>query len=121
MDRDTDAGRPSLQHADNVTVLIESPLLALKKATQLPRTAAKRFLTEPLYASAGNNYHVRDWVCSAMTGPLEDSLMAELYRLWLGGWEVYLGDEGVILAHFRASSSRLLPDNPNKLTAIKNC
>lgn len=99
VNRDTDEGFAELVRSDNITILLEHSLLSNHPVDEVPQVAARLFLTEPLYVAAGNDYHVCDWITAAMTGGATDALHAELYQLWTGGWEVALGEDGLILAH----------------------
>lgn len=72
LDRDTDKGLSELANTDDLTVLLERAPSDPDLAAELPKTAANRLLTEPMYATAGNYYPLRNWVTSAMTGGLED-------------------------------------------------
>lgn len=99
VDRDSEEGLSEIQYADDVTVLLEGSLLDCWPVEELPKKSARFFLTEPLYAAAGNFYHVVEWVTAGMEKGLNDELQTELYHLWHGGWQVLLGEEGVILAH----------------------
>lgn len=98
VDRDTEGGLGELCNTDDFTVLLEKNLLPNYPVEELTKIAAEFFLTEPLYAAAGNFYQVSNWVTAAMTGGLTDKLQSELYKLWAGGWQVALGPDGVILA-----------------------
>lgn len=98
VDRDTPDGLAALNYADDITVLLEGSLLEPKAPADLPVTAARLFLSEPLYASAGNYYQLRDWVCSAMTGGPIDEVQSLRYQMWDGGWQVMFNEDGVILA-----------------------
>lgn len=99
VDRDTDEGFSAIRETDSITVLLERSLLKPHRANELSSAAARLFLTEPLYASAGNYYHVCDWVTSAMFGGQVDELQTQLCQLWQGGWLVLLDGHGVVLAH----------------------
>ena len=98
VDRDTDEGLSELANADDITVLLEKSLLSPYPVEELERVAAQQLLTVPLYAAAGNFYHVGNWVAAAMTGDLMDELHSELYELWAGGWQVALGSGSLVLA-----------------------
>lgn len=95
---DSNEGLKELQNSDPITDLLNRSLLEPTPTNQLPRLAAKLFLTEPLYAAAGNYYDLHDWVTVAMTGGATDALHTELYQLWRGGWQVALGEDGLVLA-----------------------
>lgn len=98
INRDTKEGVAQLQNTGDITELVEGSLLEPANVERLPATAAGIFLTEPLYASAGNYYHVKDWVTAAMAGGQEDALHTILYALWNGGWQVLLDDDGIVSA-----------------------
>jgi hypothetical protein len=98
VNRDTPEGLDLIRGTDHVTILVDDSVLDPAGADRLLRIAAGLFLTEPLYAAAGNYYHLRDYVTSVLTGGQADVLQAALYRLWLGGWQVMLDGEGLILA-----------------------
>lgn len=98
IDRDTESGRLALRSTDDITVLLERSLLEPHPDEDVVRVAARIFLTEPLYASAGNYYQMYNWVTAAMSGRAADELHTLLYELWCGGWQVRLDDEGVVLA-----------------------
>ncbi len=101
VDRDTKEGLELLNATDDITVLLEKSALIPYPVEDLEKVAARLFLTEPLYAAAGNFYHVSNWVTAAMTGGTTDTLHSELYELWAGGWQVALGTDGLILASRR--------------------
>lgn len=101
VDRDSEVGFDVLNGTDDVTILLERSALAPHPVEDLKSVAAQLFLTEPLYAAAGNFYHLTNWVTAAMTGGMTDELHTELYELWAGGWEVALGTDGLILASRR--------------------
>lgn len=98
VDRDTEDGLNQLKGSDDVTILLEKSALSPHPVEDLEKVAAHLFLTEPLYAAAGNFYHLSNWVTAAMTGGATDDLHSELYQLWAGGWQVALGSDGLILA-----------------------
>lgn len=98
VDRDTAEGLDILSNTDDVTVLLEGSTLAADPAEDIEKVAAKLFLTEPLYAAAGNYYQVSDWVSAAMTAGAKDKLHCELCELWAGGWQVALSSDGLIFA-----------------------
>lgn len=100
VDRDTDEGLSALRMADDISVLTESsgPLGKVDPAKNIAEGAASSFLSEPLYMSCGNYRYLREWVTAAIFGGEEEALDAELYTLWHGGWQVFLDDEGIILA-----------------------
>lgn len=98
VDRDTEGGLGELCNTDDITVLLEKNLLPTFPVEELTKIAAQFFLTEVLYAAAGNFYQVSNWVTAAMTDGLTDKLQTELYELWAGGWQVALGSDGVLLA-----------------------
>lgn len=101
VDRDTDEGVDILNVSDDVTVLLEKNALSPHPVEDLKMVAAQLFLTEPLYAAAGNFYQVANWVTAAMTGGATDKLHSELYQIWMGGWQVAVGSDGLILASRR--------------------
>lgn len=94
----TEEGQSELNNTDDIAVLLEGNSLSPHPVEQLPKTAARLFLTEPLYAAAGNSYHVSNWVTAAMDGGMTDQLQSELYELRAGGWQVALDTDGLILA-----------------------
>jgi hypothetical protein len=98
VDRDTKEGLQALGQTDDVTIVLEASEFEQRTYTDLASNTARSFLTEPLYASAGNYYQLRDWVTSAMYGRESDAIYGVLYRMWAGGWQVALGESSVILA-----------------------
>lgn len=101
VDCDTKEGLAALSNTDDVTILFEQNAMSPYPVEDLEKVAALLFLTEPLYAAAGNSYHVSNWVTAAMTGGRTDELHFELYELWMGGWQVALGSDGLIIASQR--------------------
>lgn len=101
VDRDTKEGMNALNNSDDVTILLERSAVSPHPVDDLEKVAARLFLTEPLYATAGNFYQVSNWVTAAMTGGTTDKLHFALYELWAGGWQVALGSDGLILASRR--------------------
>ncbi|HHC29145.1 MAG TPA: hypothetical protein ENK80_01055 [Rhodobacterales bacterium] len=98
VDRETEQGLGKLTDTDDITVLLEGSLLAPIPKEELTMVTAQLFLTGPLYATAGNFYHLSNWVTAAMKGGLIDDLHSELYELWVGGWQVAVSPNGLILA-----------------------
>ncbi len=99
VDRDTPEGLDVLQKTDNLTYTLEHTTVDPYASTDIAAVAARLFLTEPLYAAAGNYYQLRDWVTGAMFDPRWDALQAILFRLWRGGWQVALdADDAIVLA-----------------------
>lgn len=99
VNRDTGEGLEELERAEKISILLEYSASPIHTVDELYRVAAHLFLTEPLYAAAGNQYHVRDWITAAMKGGAMDELHIELYQLWSGGWQISLSEEGSILAY----------------------
>lgn len=99
VNRDADEGLEELGRAENINILLDHSTSPVQTIDDLSKVAAHLFLTEPLYAAAGNHYHVRDWVTAAMKGGAMDALHLELYKLWSGGWQVFLSEDGLVLAH----------------------
>jgi hypothetical protein len=100
IDRDTEDGYQALCKTDHITVLLEETNGEPLEGDALLRGVAFSFLTEPLYAAAGNDYVLRDHVTSAMFGGPLDELHTLLYRLWRGGWDVFIdGEDAIVLAH----------------------
>lgn len=97
VDRDTDEGFRVLSKTDDTAWLLEG-IWRRKSRGALPAAAARLFLSEPLYAAAGNFNHVRDWVTAAMIGGRQDEFYTQLYELWWGGWQLGMEKEGSVLA-----------------------
>jgi hypothetical protein len=98
MDRRDPAAQELLSRSGPVSELFTENLLAPTPKEDLPAEAARIFLTEPLYASCGNFYELRDWVTGAMFDPRQDKVFEYVFRLWNGGWQPLLSSTGVILA-----------------------
>ncbi|MEX3015559.1 hypothetical protein [Gymnodinialimonas hymeniacidonis] len=81
IDCDTQEGMDALRKTDNLTYTLENTPVHPYGSQNSTAVAARVFLTEPLYASAGNYYHLRDWVTGAMFDPRWDALQGILYRL----------------------------------------
>ncbi|MBN9081779.1 MAG: hypothetical protein BGP04_10440 [Rhizobiales bacterium 62-17] len=101
VDRNAPDARQALARADRVSILFDRNLLQPVPAKELPAVAAQLFLTEPLYASAGNYYELRDWVTAAMFDADRDKVYELVYRLWRAGWQPLVAEDGVVLAHDR--------------------
>lgn len=69
----------------------------------------EEFLTEPLYASAGNDYVLPDYLIGALMSNTYDRVFELAYRLWRGGWGVYPAADGITLADFRNTKSEARP------------
>ncbi len=102
VDRDTPEGFARLAQTDGIATLFERNLLKPVPEDELPAVAAKLFLKEPLYASAGNYYELGNWVTASMFDPARDQIHGLIYRLWNGGWQIMLAEKGVILARHRS-------------------
>lgn len=83
--------------AGRLDELFDGNLLQPEPEEEWPAIAARLFLTEPLYASAGNYYELRDWVTAAMFDPARDRIHALVYQLWHAGWQPLVSAEGVLL------------------------
>lgn len=81
----------------NIGWLFERSLFDPLSDEMLPRVAAELFLGEPLYASCGNQFELRDWVTGAMFRPELDRVRTLCFRLWDGGWQPLLFGDGVML------------------------
>lgn len=55
--------------------------------------AAEGFLIEPLYASAGNDYILGNWVTSVLFQPELNAVFDLQYQLWRGGWSLWFFQE----------------------------
>ncbi|KNY31162.1 hypothetical protein [Agrobacterium sp. SUL3] len=86
-----------LSRTDDISYLFERNLLKPVAETELPSVAAELFLTEPLYASAGNDYQLRDWITAAMFDMNLDKIYEMTYRLWRSGWRLRIAVEGFVL------------------------
>lgn len=101
VNRDTKEGLEALKFADDITILLEQSAFEPRPAADFPKSAAKHFLTEPLFATAGNYYQLHEWVTAVLQGGAVDALHTALYEMWCGGWQVFLDENGVILAQRR--------------------
>jgi hypothetical protein len=97
VDADTEEGNNALQEADDISVLLERGLLEPLDRKGLQEFAARSFLFEPLLAMAQNFVQPENWITSAMSGGLTDDVHSRLYKMWVGGWQVRVGEEGLIL------------------------
>jgi hypothetical protein len=77
--------------------LIEEPARSLHAPEDLPSVAARLFVSEPLYAAAGNYYELRDWITGAMLDARRDEIYGMIYRLWQGGWQPLVSDQVILL------------------------
>lgn len=100
IERWTQEGEAAMRQTDDITVLLEGNLLASTPPEALPGQAASSFLSEPLYAAAGNFYTPGEWICAPLHGQTEDRLHTALYELWQGGWQLRLADDGIALARY---------------------
>ncbi|WP_139221697.1 hypothetical protein [Paracoccus halophilus] len=80
-----------------LSYLFERDLLLPSPERELPAIAARIFLTEPLYAAAGNSWELCDWVTGAMFDRHQDRIHELAFRLWHAGWRLRLPENGVIL------------------------
>lgn len=89
-----------LNASDDLAWMLEgfpSPLEPQDEALVL---ASEIFVTEPLYAMAGNSYELQRWVtCAMRKGPTE-RIYRELYELHIGGWQAALGESALLLAKY---------------------
>ncbi|ALM85993.1 hypothetical protein [Bordetella sp. N] len=99
VDRHAPDGSQALSRAGRIAELFEDDLFTENTLEELPALAARLFLTEPLYAAAGNFYELRDWVTGPLLNPRLDAICRTTYQLWRGGWQPFLADRGVILAY----------------------
>jgi hypothetical protein len=90
--------RHPLANYDPIHTVFESNLLEPYSEQDLPAIAAAHFLAEPLYASGGNFFELREWVTSAMRSKSRDEISTIVYRLWRGGWFAGQADDGLVLA-----------------------
>ncbi|MEM9030172.1 MAG: hypothetical protein AAGC70_17550 [Pseudomonadota bacterium] len=90
-----------IHSADSIATLFETSLLDLVPVENMPAKAARLFLAEPLYASAGNYYELRDWVTGAMIDPRQDAVYELVYQLWRSQWQPRLGADGIMLFNRR--------------------
>lgn len=86
-----------LSRTDDISYLFERNLLKPVVETELPSVAAELFLTEPLYASAGNYYQLGNWITAAMFDMNLDKIYEMTYRLWRSAWQLRIAGEGVVL------------------------
>lgn len=98
VDRDTDDGLAHLSRTDDLSVLLEGSLLAPDLPKDVPGRAARLFLVEPLYSSAGNFHHLNDWVTAVHADELVDAFETQRFDLWMGGWQALFDDEVIVLA-----------------------
>ncbi len=86
-----------IHKTDSISILFETSFFDLVPIENMSAIAAHLFLTEPLYASAGNYYELRDWVTAAMFDPKQDKVYSLVYRLWQSQWQPALGTDGIML------------------------
>ena len=97
VDRDADEGLARLARTDDLRTLLEGSS-APRAPEDLPGRAARLFLDEPLYSSAGNFSHLRDWVTAVHADERIDAFETRRFDLWMGGWEAMFDDETIVLA-----------------------
>ncbi|MFV0475882.1 MAG: hypothetical protein ACK5MQ_17020 [Pikeienuella sp.] len=97
IDRKDPEARALISRSCRIAQLISKNLLDPAPEENLPTVAARLFLTEPLYAAAGNYYELCEWVAAAMPGASHTELHDLIYRLWNAGWRLRVSDDGVIL------------------------
>ncbi|MGI2030942.1 hypothetical protein ACRQ1B_00985 [Rhizobium panacihumi] len=98
VNRDDADALDNLSECDRIEVLFSENLLEPTPEKELSALAAQLFLTEPLYAAAGNFYELRDWVTGIGFDPRRDRAFELIYKVWDGGWQPLVSEDGVILA-----------------------
>lgn len=101
VDREDDAAQAELELEYRVHDLFEGSLLEPCPEEKLEALAASLFLTEPLYANAGNYYQPGQWISGVYMEPAQDRCLGLVYELWLGGWDVLVGAKGVGVLRLR--------------------
>lgn len=89
--------RSMMMSTDDVPYLLEDLPETSQRGGDPASRAAYFFLTEALYNAAGNHYQLRDWVCAAMLDEDLDRIYEIIYRLWRAGWQVFCGEDGVVV------------------------
>ena len=77
--------------------LFQGSMIKPHDKDKLSEIAADLFLTEPLFAAAGNWYQPGQWITSVYLEPEKDACLAIIYELWLGDWDFLIGSKGVAL------------------------
>ncbi|WP_284776837.1 hypothetical protein [Agrobacterium sp. lyk4-40-TYG-31] len=90
----TDDALPDVQR---ISYLFEQNLWEPTPDEQLQAVGAQLFLNEPLYAAAGNTFHLRDWVTAAMFDPNLDRVYEVNHRLRCAGWGLHYADGQLFL------------------------
>jgi hypothetical protein len=87
-----------LNASDDLSWLFEDNHSSLSAEAEAMALAVERFLSEPLYATAGNFHQLREWVTSALRGGATEDFQRQVFELFAGGWQVALGEDAVLLA-----------------------
>lgn len=100
LDRNADSFVEEIAYADRIERAARLSSDAPTTVQNLEIHAAKLFLSEPLYISSGNWYYLGNHVTGVSFGQNEDCFHTAIYKLWLGGWDMFFDGDGVILTHF---------------------
>lgn len=88
LDEAEEGYRKSIKYADYMGFLVYEVC---------PSNQLSLFLREPLYVAGESMYYLCEWVTSVSVPEPIAELQELLYRLWLGGWQVLLDPDSVIL------------------------
>jgi hypothetical protein len=86
-----------LNLSDDLAWLLEDFPSPLNPKNEALVFASEIFVTEPLYAMAGNRYELQRWVTSVMRKGPTEPIYRELYELCVGGWQAALGEDALLL------------------------
>ncbi|PID36550.1 MAG: hypothetical protein CR993_04140 [Rhodobacterales bacterium] len=101
VDEDDEAAHKALGLECGLREAFEKPLFQPDPDDKLAEIAAELFLREPLYTAAWNTYYAGDWITGIYHPPAHDKCLEINYKLWLGGWDLLIGRNGIGLTQRR--------------------
>ena len=102
VDEDDKTALEALELEGAVYEVFEKSILNPHPEKKLPDIAASSFITEICYAAAGNWYQPGQWIEGVYYEPAQDRCLAIVYALWLGGWDIQIGNKGIALIRMEA-------------------